>query len=472
MTPTPFPADSPRSRPRLPAFLRAEERWTRAQELREDNAKAGCGANAYDQYLSTQYADDPSFSQWNSNRALYFQDFDYLHFHRQRFASPIPKHLEIIASKITHITANGEDGYFRKLERNIGWTTHIVPMVFTQHPVVDKLVRCGLWSSAKNSRRCHRTDLCSLCLWNDVLKVQVEAFGKRSGAFPRAKKWWFFTLSYTTNPANSKCSFKTLDRDDFAYIKGKFNRDGLYGGFYDRHPVALGDETGDQSWAGMEDARVLWLIGQQAVESMYPQILDGYRLKLEGAFSIVPMRGTYLLPHVHAVGNSSVEDNGEFIAESLYEAVSDGLEQHRDFLSRDYFPDIKVFEIPSASALERCLIYLEKVVPIGLIVAHAMSRPSARLDSAPWNPAHVTSLQFLLHSLIDDLTEFVFRGVKLYDHLVTLRRRKAVGNMTFRDTGTGIGREPAWHRKLRHTKREKLREYRKNAGKTRRSDID
>ena len=468
MTATP----SPMSRPCVPASLRAEERWTRAHELREDNAKASCEANAYDQYLAEQYADNPSFSQWNSNRALDRQDFHYLHFHRHRFASPIPKHLEIIASKITHITAKGEDGYFHKLERNIGWTPHIVPMVFTQHPVVDKLVRCGLWSSASNSRRCHRTDLCSLCLWNDVLKVQVAAFGRHSGAFRRARKWWSFTLSYTTNPANSKCSFKTLDRDDLAYIRGRFDSSGLYGGYYDRHPVAFADATGDQSWAGMEEARVLWLIGQQAVESMYPRTLDGYRFKLEGAFSIVPMRGTFLLPHVHAVGNSSGEDDGEFIAETLYEAVSDGLDKHSDFLSRDYFPDVKVFELPGAAALERCLIYLEKVVPIGLIVAHAMSRPSARLDSATWNPAYVTSLRHLLHGLIDDLTEYVFRGFKLYDHLVTLRRRKAVGNMTFRDNGTGIGREPMWHRRLRHTKRETLREYRKNAKKTRWSDLD
>lgn len=460
------------SRPRVPACLRTEDRWTRAQELRDDNAKASCEANAYDNYLSERYADDPGFRQWNSNRALYYQDFDYLHFHRRRFAPPIPKHLEIIASKITHIAANGEDGYFRKLQRNIGWTPHIVPMVFTQHPVVDKLVRCGLWSSASNSRRCHRTDLCSLCLWNDVLKVQVAAFGKLSGAFRRAKRWWSFTLSYTANSANSKCAFKTLDRDDLAYIKGRFNSSGLYGGYYDRHPVAFADETGDQSWAGMEEARVLWLVGQQAVEAMYPQILDGYRLKLEGAFSIVPMRGTFLLPHVHAVGNSSVEDNGEFIAEMLYEAMQDGLEKHGDFLSRDYFPDVKVFEVPGAAALERCLIYLEKVVPIGLIVAHAMSRPSARLDSATWNPAYVTSLRHLLHGLIDDLTENIFRGFKLFDHLVTLRRRKAVGNMTFRDTGTGIGREPMWHRRLRHTKRERLRENRKNSKRTRRSGFD
>src|SRR5439155_3135699 len=80
-----------------------------------------------------RYADDPSFFLWNPDRSLNRQDFDYLHHHRKRFVPPVRELLEIVNAKITAQTAEGEPRYFNKLETNIGWTPHIVPIIFALH---------------------------------------------------------------------------------------------------------------------------------------------------------------------------------------------------------------------------------------------------------------------------------------------------------------------------------------------------
>jgi hypothetical protein len=157
--------------------IRDEERELAELERATEKGKAKSGAFAYEDELAERYGDDPSFNTWDRNRALDIQDFDYLFWHRERFNERLRTYLEIIATKITHINRDGDDGYFNKLERNVHWTRHITPMLFSQYAYLDNLVRCGIWAHSENSRRCHKTDICPYCLWIDILNVRVEAFG-------------------------------------------------------------------------------------------------------------------------------------------------------------------------------------------------------------------------------------------------------------------------------------------------------
>ena len=431
--------------------IREEERFCRWLRLDEERYKAKKAALKADEDIRARHHDDLGFEKWNPNRALNIQDFDYLHLHRHQFSKQIRNQLETIADKITHIRRDGMDGYFNKLERNLGWTVSMVPLLFTQLPVVEKLVRCGKWSNAHNSGRCHKSDLCPLCLWNDFLKVLVAAYGEKSGAFHRSPFWIFFTLSFTTSKANSKAVFKTLEKEDYEASDDGFRRDGLHGGYYDPAPVRLGDDTGDQSHFGMMEARILWTICQKAAESLYPEILSGYKIKHEGMFRSFP-DGVRCLPHQHGIGNSRIDTDGKFIAQRFYDAMQAGLEQYGHLLNREYFPDVHVFQIPNPKALEKCIVYMEKVVPIGLIVAEALNLPEAKQADGTWNRRYVEKLITQLQAFAEDLTENLFHGCKFYVEEKNLRRRKTVGNLVFNDNGTCIGDEPVWHINKRRKK--------------------
>jgi hypothetical protein len=207
------PRDRP-SRSRILRRLKIDSRRLREEERLSANRRAKHASRAYESRVRREHGHEPDFFDWNPNRALDRQGFDYLFQHRQRLAKKIRTLLEIIGSKITHINENGKPGYFNKLEQNIGWTNYITPLLFTGVVIVDKLVRCGLWANAKNSRRCHKPDFCALCLWNDILKVLVAAFGSGSGAFFGAQAWFFITIGWTTNPRNAKCSSGEYDPND------------------------------------------------------------------------------------------------------------------------------------------------------------------------------------------------------------------------------------------------------------------
>ena len=133
--------------------FREDEQLLADLERNAEKGKARCRALDYEDMLVEKHCDDSTFATWDSNRALDLQEFDYLFWHRERFGKQIQTWLEIIATKITHIRQDGEDGYFKKLEKNVGWKGHITPMVFSGYAYLDNLIRCGLWSHAKNSRR-------------------------------------------------------------------------------------------------------------------------------------------------------------------------------------------------------------------------------------------------------------------------------------------------------------------------------
>lgn len=443
--------------PELKAFIEAfkeEERFCRKQAKIVYTSRAKSSAFKYEHLLEDHYADDPSFFLWDENRSLDRQDFDYLFYHRAHFKPWARTCLEIIASKLTHVTLDGADGYFKKLEKNVGWAAHITPIVFGLCRYMDQLVRCGLWSSASNSRRCHIPDLCPLCLWNDHLKVLVQAFGERSGAFARAQAWWFLTLGFTSNRNNSK--WVVEDFDPHVPDPGDGDRG------YDPYPVELAQEA---PYIGYTDARLLGLIVQEALDELYQSgLVDGYRNKLEGAFRLRPRADARMNLHGHAVANGS-ETNPDFMAEQLYALMQQGLRKYRRHLRHDHYPDVQVCPVASPQDLEGCVIYSEKIVPVARIVADAMDEPEAKREDGNWNQAYVIGLETKLCQLLNEDIPCVFTKFRYDEELLYLRRRKTVGNMTFNDSGTCIGREPGWHKKARQKKSKDQKEKRQKRRK-------
>src|SRR5690606_37298482 len=108
--------------------------------------------------IAIHQSNDPAYQdllQWSPERAWDRSNFDYLFLHRQQFARKygkiIREHLEIVSAKVHHVSADGQDGYFKQLERNVGWLDYLVPIIFSRSKYADRIVRCGLWINARNS---------------------------------------------------------------------------------------------------------------------------------------------------------------------------------------------------------------------------------------------------------------------------------------------------------------------------------
>jgi hypothetical protein len=444
--------------------LKKELRFLREEDKLNTNQRAKRAVRVYQYQICKKHAGDTGFFEWNSNRALDRQDFEYLFQHRQRFPRKIHTWLEIIASKITHINKDGQPGYFNELEQNIGWTDYITPLLFTGAEIVDKLVRCGIWANSANSRRCHKQDFCPNCLWNDMLKALAAAFGEASGAFYRALAWWFVTISWTTNPLNAKCVSGVYEPDQNKPPKGDRG--------YEPYPIVLGinDQDWDLGFSGCQDARTLGLIMEEVMGHVYHSAtVDGYRLKLEGCYRLNPGGANRVNLHSHTVANGR-DLNGQHLAEALRETitrlVNRAVDSHK--LARPYYVDIQVKRISSPEHLENAIEYTEKTVPIRRMVADAMSRPEAKLPDGSWNPGYAGGLAVALERLVRDEIPAIFSGARLEIGLPPLFRRKTVGNMLFKDNGTCIGDEPEWHRaaRRRHAKKQrKIRQERKRKRK-------
>jgi hypothetical protein len=452
---------------RIVRAIRREDRWLRRSERDTEQMRAQHAARSTEIALRAKLEKNGADLSWNSKRALDLQGFSYLFLHRDRFDKQTRTWLEIVNAKITHISRDGEDSYFKKLEQNIGWTQYITPIIFTAISITDKLVRCGIWSHAKNSRRCHQTDFCSLCLWNDVLKALVYAFGRHSGAFARATAWLFLTLGWTINPANARCRCDDYNPDDIrphAPDRG-----------YDPFPVVLGlgDDDPDLPFLGYEDARVLGVVMQWAIGELYHRgYINGHHSRLEGEYRLNPGGTNRVNFHDHTVANGD-EDNGQFIAEQLREFVNEGLAKFGAGLSRAYYADINVRRITSAGHLEHAICYGEKVAPISYAVADALARPEARGADGFYDPSYIAKLKDSIARLIDDDIPAIFSGARLNEELPRLFRRRTVGNIQFNDNHTCVGPEPDWHIRKRHRaakltresrERKKAREKDKQAG--------
>ena len=439
----------------LRAKIAAETKYLHQNDRESERIRAHINAISLDGEEAAALNPDTTLARWSPNRTLNMQDFPYLFRHRNRFPGHIKEWLEIISSKLHHVNREGKDGFFKKLQRNVGWTSHITPLVMAEVEPADKLVRCGLWSSAKNSRRCHQTDLCPLCLYVDYKRLLEAAYGPASGAINRAQHWWFITIGYTSNAQQSKCNSRPLELGDLAYRPDNYT--------VDKYPVTLGYGTGNEAFGadhGYDAARALGSIAQQAMGKIYgSKLVHGYRHKLEGAFAIFPGQPNRVNLHGHAVANGA-EPHGDYIASELYEGVGALLQEYSAYLDRPYYPDIQVLRIETAKDLKRCLLYTEKVIPVNLIVAEAMDRPEAKQSDGQWCPKYADFLKVSLQRLVHDDIPAIFKGLGGENHLHGLRRRKTVGNMTFRDKGDPVGREPRWHKAQRKKRANDLRKAR------------
>jgi hypothetical protein len=433
--------------------LKAETGYIRKHDRAGESLKARLASRAYEDALFEQHANSPSL-KWSPNRGLDRQNFAYLFLHRRNFSPHIQELLEIVASKLLHTHADGSPAYFNKLERNIGWSDFITLIIFSGAGIAEKLTKCGMWSHAKNSHRCHKPDFCPLCLWNDYLKVQCRAFGRNSGAFNRAPVWLFITCGYTTNQQTAKAIGKDFDEAEFHYAPSSTT--------YEAYPVCLGraDDDPDLPEYAYDDARILGLIAQDALDELYQQsILDGYRGRLEGAFQLNPQGANRVNLHNHAVGNG-LEDNTQFIADILFAFMKADLNEWKPDLTRDYYPDVRVSRLTTPEHLENCVIYSEKVIPVAKIVAEAMANSEAKEPDGQWNVEYVSALETSLQRLIDDDVPNIFGALRLAGQAHRLFRRKTIGNMVFTDRGTCIGDEPDWHKKSRRKKAAALRKKR------------
>ena len=434
--------------------IRRDDRW-HLDRIRADELKrAKREARATESKLRAELAEEIADWSWNPKRALDVQDFTYLFLHRKHLDLQVCQWLEIVSAKINRVSESGRLGYFNKLERNIGWTDYILPIMFSRVAITDKLVRCGLWASAKNSRRCHKTDVCPNCLWNDILKALVSAFSEGSGAFFKALAWYFLSIGWTTNAANAKCQSNDFNPDD--YRPHDRNRG------YDPYPVVLGldDHDPDLASYGYEDARVLGVVMQWAIAELYHRgHINGYHHKHEVEVRLNPGGASRVNFHGHTVVNGD-EARGQFLADTLRDLVYEGLALFGQGLTRRYFPDIDVRRITSPSHLERAICYGEKVVPISHAVADALARPEARGADGFFKAGYISKLQDSLARLIDDDLPAIFSGARLDDELPRLFRRRTEGNLQFNDKKTCLGEEPEWHEIKRRKAAKSTREAR------------
>lgn len=440
---------------RIRRAIKREERWLRQHNRDSEKTRARQAARSNEIALRAALKKRNEDWSWNPKLGLDLQNFRYLFLHRERFNDQIREWLDFVSTKITHIRNDGEDSYFKKLEKNIGWTRLITPIIFTLVSIADKLVRCGIWAHAQNSGRCHQTDLCSLCLWMDVLKALVHAFGRHSGAFSRAAAWFFITIGWTINPANAKCRCDNYDPDG---LRPHARNRG-----YDPYPVVLGlgDDDPDLPFLGYEDARILGVAMQWAIGELYHRRhINGYHSRHEGEYRLNPGGANRTNFHDHTVANGD-DTNGQFIAEKLREFVNDGMAMFGAGLSRQYYTDIHVQRITSPDHLHHAIVYTEKVAPIGHAVADALARPEARGADGFLTPGYVTNLIASLARLIDDDIPAIFSGSRLNEELPPLFRRRTQGNMQFNDKGTCIGPEPDWHVSKRHRASKLTRESRR-----------
>ena len=434
--------------------IRREDRFLNNLVRDSERRRAKREARATETALRAELAEEIDSWNWNPKRALDLQDFKYLFLHRQHLDTQAREWLEIISAKIKRVGDDGRVGYFNKLEKNVGWTPYVLPLIFSRVDKADALVRCGIWSNAKNSRRCHQTEICPNCLWNDVLKALVSAFGDGSGAFSRAAAWLFFTIGWTTNPANAKCHGDDYNPND--YRPHDPNRG------YDPFPVVLGldDTDPDLPLYGYDDARILGIVMQWAVAELYQRgLINGYHSKQEGEYRLNPGGANRVNIHSHVVANGD-EANGQFLADTLRDLVYDGLKLFGRDLRQTYYPDIDVRRVTSPEHLKHAICYCEKVVPIAHAVADALARPEAKGVDGFYDRAYIANLKTSLARLIDDDIPAIFTGARLEDDLPRVFRRRTEGNLQFNDKHTCIGVEPRWHVDKRHKAAKLTRESR------------
>lgn len=388
-------------------------------------------------------------------------NFDFRFLHRRLFSDEQRERLEIIAAKLKWRKKGGELGFFAEMEKNgIDWKAHASVIASIRGQWADSVIKCGIWTHGntkkRNSGRCHDHDLCPLCLWIDHLKLIEESFGPESGAFIRGKPWFTMHLSVRASRANSCAIGRDLTHKDWDIE----NPDGLYSEFYEPRPVNISANFYHEDQEGIQTCRFAFLAVQKALDAAYAKgkgVLDGYRQKLEVALSLPP---THALPHGHSVGNGR-DDNPQFLADLLYAEMDKMLRKYRNELVIPLYPSVRVFTIPSGDDLLRCLKYLEKRIPLNLIVGIGQRQSGAKNPDGAWNTAFLDALETDLLNLHDQL-DHLHGGFRGFDEqFYWLQRRRSLGNMRYGDKF--IGTEPDWHAAKRELDRQQQADRRQQA---------
>ncbi len=122
--------------------MKREEPWLREQERVREPMRPRHAPRPTETALPAALEERAEDWSWNPQFALDLQDFPHLFLHHEQFNKQTHEWLDIAYAKITDIHNDGEDGYFNKFEKNIGWTQHITPIIFSDPSITDQLVRC------------------------------------------------------------------------------------------------------------------------------------------------------------------------------------------------------------------------------------------------------------------------------------------------------------------------------------------
>ena len=259
-------------------------------------------------------------------------------------------------------------------------------------------------------------------------------YGVESGSFTRGRNWFAIHLSVRDSKANSRAIGRQLEPEDYDLL----NDNGLYSERFESRPVPL---EGDEDFTGIQTCRLAFLAAQTALDTLYNRgDLAGFRQKLEVALSLCPTRG---LPHAHAVADSG-ETNPQYLADELFSEMQKTLALHRAEMSVDLYPSVRVFAIPSPTDLLRCIRYLEKIIPFGLLTEEVLNRDGTQDPDGLPNHRVFKQLESSLLNLPDQLKQ-LSGGFRAYQSMFYwLQRRRSLGNM--RCGKHFVGLEPDWHR--------------------------
>ena len=327
---------------------------------------------------------NPELNIYCPMRIADHSNFDYQLRHRQRYAeSVIPsenackQRLEWIAEKVNATNLGGSPCIFSKWFNYADYASIIALACWRKS---DSLCACGTPIPNRRNKRfnCGDTLFCPLCNWKKILKDRIRVFGEDSGTFEKADRWFFITLSFTTDGEGeryssvvSKRSFDRTFSDEplSVFSEGNANR-----------PVSLeGDPGYDVELMFKVCRRTLNILNLKAKKQ---RIVDGYDYRHELAIEFNPNK---CLPHIHAVANDVVGrlEEGE-VAEILFEAMDIEFEKAkrgdydkeederygmidgpvRKFCHGNLRPSIKVLRIDTAKSLERILKYIHKPIDI------------------------------------------------------------------------------------------------------------
>lgn len=402
---------------------------------------------------------DEDLDHWDRERFRKLTDFDYRFRHREHMHPWMRRRYQYVAGKLMHVQKNGKPGYFRRLvENGIDFKSEISVIASMPGTWAEDVCKCGIGTKVFpknkwNSGRCHKHHFCRLCSWVDYGRLLKESYGQRTRTFFRAaaagQRFLAIHLSVRDHRENARAIGRTLKEEDFDIL----NLDhGLYSEIYASHPVHLGGTEGRDDISGLITCHRVSNACMKALRSVYKQgWLRGLKAKLETAFQLRPAKA---LPHLHAIATADLEVDPQFLADELKAEMDAVLESFISDLQLPLYASVRVFAIESPEHLESAAEYLEKVVPLGLLVNEALDRNRA-LD--PDGKRNAQFYELLEHELINLAEQEVHlsSGFKAQgQEFAATRYRLSLGNLVY-GKKTTIPDEPIWHRqrRIRHAKR-------------------